>query len=172
MNIEERVLALNDTRRALLDEMEALDPAVLVARPFAGKWSILEIVEHLVVAERAVLNGLPDPSRLVEKERVLEHRVRYRMVMFVLASRIRVGVPSREMNPQGDRSVSELRRMWDENQAWLQACIAHLGPDGTRRPVFDHPIAGPLSVEQAIKMGTVHIDRHTRQIRRLQRALS
>ena len=35
----------------MLDEMEALDPAQLVAKPLPGKWSILEIIEHLAIAE-------------------------------------------------------------------------------------------------------------------------
>jgi hypothetical protein len=48
---------------ALLDVMAAPDPAKLVAKPLAGKWSILEIIEHLILAERAVLQGLPEPSR-------------------------------------------------------------------------------------------------------------
>jgi hypothetical protein len=65
----------------------------LVAKPLAGKWSILEIIEHLI-----------------------------------------------------DRK-------------------------GFRRAVFEHPIAGPLSVEQALHMDQVHLDTHVRQIRRLQRLL-
>ena len=36
----------NDKRGALLDEMGALDPAQLVARPLAGKWSMLEIASR------------------------------------------------------------------------------------------------------------------------------
>ena len=54
MTLENRLQAFDDTRRGLLDEMEALNPALLVAKPIAGKWSMIEIIEHLVLAERAV----------------------------------------------------------------------------------------------------------------------
>ena len=80
MTLETRLQAFDDTRRGLLDEMEALEPALLVAKPIAGKWSILEIVEH--------------------------------------------------------------------------------------------PIAGPLTVSQAVRLGQVHVDGHVRQIRRLRRLLA
>jgi hypothetical protein len=38
--------------------------------------------------------------------------------------------------------------------------------------VFEHPIAGPLTVSQAVRMGQVHVDGHVRQIRRLRRLLA
>jgi len=172
MTLENRLQTFDDTRRRLLDEMEALDPALLVAKPVAGKWSMIEIIEHLVLAERAVFKGLPDPSRLVENRRDLGHRGRYLLVMFILTSSIRVRVPSPAMVPQGDRGLAELRRLWDESQRWLRSCIAHLGPGAGRKAVFEHPIAGPLTVSQAVRMGQVHVDGHVRQIRRLRRLLA
>jgi hypothetical protein len=171
MRLNKRLHAFNEKRGALLDEMEALDPAKLVAKPLAGKWSILEIIEHLVLAERAVLQGLPDQSRLGERERRLKHRFRYLIVMFVLRYGIPVQVPSPAMVPRGARSLPELRRLWDENQEWLRAYISGLDRKGFRRAVFEHPVAGPLSVEQAVHMDQVHLDTHIRQIRRLQRLL-
>ena len=172
MTLENRLQAFDDTRRGLLDEMEALDPALLVAKPVAGKWSMIEIIEHLVLAERAVFKGLPDPSRLVENRRDLGHRGRYLLVMFILTSSIRVRVPSPAMVPQGDRGLAELRRLWDESQRWLRSCIAHLGPGAGGKAVFEHPIAGPLTVSQAVRMGQVHVEGHVRQIRRLRRLLA
>jgi DinB family protein len=137
----------------------------------AGKWSILEIIEHLALAERAVLQGLPEPSRLHERERRLKHRFSYAIVMCVLKYGIPVQVPSPAMLPQGHLSLAELRRLWDQNQEWLQAYTGRLDRGGFRRAVFEHPIAGPLTVEQAVHMDQVHLDTHIRQIRRLQRLL-
>jgi hypothetical protein len=172
MTLENRLQAFDDTRRGLLDEMDALDPALPVAKPIAGKWSMIEIIEHLVLAERAVFKGLPDPSRLAEKGRDLGHRVRYVLVLFILTSGIPVRTPSPAMLPQGGRGLADLRRLWDENQHWLRLCIANLGPGAGRKAVFEHPIAGPLTVSQAVRMGQVHVDGHVRQIRRLRRLLA
>ena len=172
MTLENRLQAFDETRRSLLDQMKALDPALLVAKPIAGKWSIIEIVEHLVLAERAVLKGLPDPSRLVEQNRDFGSRVRYALVLFILTSGIPVRTPSPAMVPQGDRGLAELHRLWDESQRWLRSCIACLGPEAGRKAVFEHPIAGPLTVSQAVRMGQVHVDGHVRQIRRLRRLMA
>lgn len=32
------------------------------------------------------------------------------------------------MIPRGDRTLAELRRLWDENQDWLGSCIDRLAP--------------------------------------------
>lgn len=172
MNIERRLRAFNDMREALLGEMEALDPVALSTKPLAGKWAINEIIEHLVLAERAVFKGLPDPAQLLVNERGLKHQARYLIVMFVLKAGIRVRVPSEAMVPQGNLSLAELRRLWDDNQAWLKSCINHLGPEGMRRAIFEHPVAGPLTVEQAVQMGQIHVEGHIRQIRTIQRLLA
>lgn len=172
MTLEERLRAFDAARNALLDELGALEPAVLTAKPLAGKWSILEIVEHLVLAERAVFKGMPDLSRLEAGERGLGNHARYLLVTFVLKAGIPVRAPSRRMLPQGGRSLADLRRMWDENKAWLLSVVDHLGTKGLGRAVFEHPIAGPLTVEQSVRMVRVHLDGHVKQIRALQRLLA
>ena len=56
--------------------------------------------------------------------------------MFVLKYGIPVQVPSPAMVPQGDRSLGELRRLWDENQAWLRAYVGRLDRDGLEKSGF------------------------------------
>jgi hypothetical protein len=172
MRLNRRLQAFDVQRNALLDEMETLEPGKLLARPRAGKWSILEIVEHLVLAERVVFQGLPEPSQLKIREPRPKDRVRYHVVMFVLRTGIPVGVVSPAMLPEGGRDLAALRRLWDENQAWLRAYVESLGAKGIHRPALKHPVAGPLTLRQAIVMSRVHLDRHIRQIRTLQKLLA
>jgi len=165
--LQQSLRALDERRRALLDEVEALSAERLTAKPVPGKWSILEIVEHLVLAERDVLRNLPEPSQLVERPRRLKARVGYPLVMFVLKHGIPAKVPSPRMVPTGSASLAALRRQWDENHQWLRTYVDGLQRDDLRKAVFEHPIAGPLTVEQAIRMDLVHLKTHTREIRRL-----
>lgn len=170
--LERRLQRFDAQRRALLDEMDAMNPAHITAKPLAGKWSMLEILEHLVVAERAVLRGLPDSSQLSSRERTLEHRIRHAIVLLVLRWRVPVRIPSPAMAPLGHRDLSELRGMWDENQRWLRSLASATDRRALRRGVFEHPIAGPLTIEQVVRLGQMHLDTHSRQIRRLQRSLA
>jgi len=85
------IQALDNQRGALLDGLEALDVAVLQAKPRPGAWSILEMVEHVVVAEEEALD-----------------------------------------------------------QAF-----------------FTHPVAGPITLPQALRMDLLHLQIHSRQIAKL-----
>jgi DinB superfamily len=164
MKIERKLQVFNEKRRALLAEVEALEPAVLVARPVAGKWSILEIVEHLVLAERSVFQVLAEPSQLRSRKPRPVQRFRHGLVLLILRYGFPVRVPAPAMLPQGGRDLAELRRMWDEGQGWIRAYLDGAGPEGARRAVLMHPIAGPISVEQAVFMNQLHLDSHARQI--------
>jgi hypothetical protein len=90
-SLQPLIQALDNQREALLDELEALDLAALRARPRPGAWSILEIVEHVVVAEEEALD-----------------------------------------------------------QAF-----------------FTHPVAGPITLAQALRMDLLHLQIHSRQIEKL-----
>lgn len=163
--LERRLDAYDRTRRALLDEMDALDPILLSFSHRAGEWSILEILEHLVLAERAVLQDLPEPYRLEAREPRLRHRLAYTTVTFLLKFRIPVRVPSPAMVPQGDKSLLDVRRLWDENARWLRAYVGR--GQGLSRAVFRHPVAGPMTVSQAVRAGQLHLAVHRRQIWRI-----
>ena len=165
---EDQLVIWADNRRRLLDEVERLEPERLTAKPLPGKWSILEIVEHLVVGDREVLQGLPKPSALVDQRRRLRDRVSYRMVMFVLACHIPAKVPSPRYLPQGRSSLPDLRRNWDEMQQWLRSYVERLDRGDPAKAVFGHPLAGPMTMQEVLDMGKLHLATHTRQIRRLE----
>src|SRR5882757_7683543 len=101
--LDQKLQAFDANRNAFLDEMATVEPAKLLARPLSGKWSMLEIVEHLVLAERSVFQGLPEPSKLTVRSSRLKDHFRYRLVMFVLRNGIRVQVGTPAMLPQGGR---------------------------------------------------------------------
>lgn len=155
---------IEQKRTSLLDAVARLEPSRLDAHPVPGKWSIREIIEHLVLAERSVLGDL---SGLQERPRSFRHRVRYLIVMGVLRGRIPVRAPSTAMLPTGERSLPELRETWDESHRRLRAYVSGLDRRGLRRAVFRHPFAGPLPVPQALRMLEAHLATHTRQIDRL-----
>ncbi len=163
----DRLTRIERKRLALLTELAALDDAALAAHPRPGKWSIREIVEHLVLAEDDVVGDFSRLSALDAQPRGIGHHVRFVIVLLVLRSGIPVKAPSRSMLPTGERPLSEMIARWDTHQRQMQSFVAGLDRAGARRAIFRHPIAGPISVSQALLLLDAHLDSHIRQIRRL-----
>ncbi len=159
-------------KQVLLEKVATLSHETLNARPIEGKWSILEIVEHLVNAEKDVLQGLPEYSKLVGKAQSYKNGLTYRAVLFVLKFGIPVKAPSEKMLPVGDVSLAQICKRWDQSQKWFKEYIEGLDEEGLKRAVFFHPVAGPVNPEQAVIMSIAHIDTHTRQIKRRLEMLS
>jgi len=158
--------AFERERRALLAAVAGVGEMRLRVRPREGVWSLAEVIEHLVVAEREVLQGLPSPGELVMRRRGLRDRLRHRIVLFVLRRGFTVPVPSPTMTPEGGREPAELAAMWDENQAWLRAYLeATDGADGGA--VFSHPVSGPIGVADTVNLIRTHLRSHLRDVRAL-----
>ena len=169
MNFQRALAAFDRRRNALLDALAALPTEQLTAHPVAGKWSILEIVEHVIRAERVVFDGIATPDQLTARPRTVASRLRSVIVHGVLRLDIPVEAPSKKMLPTGTRSLPELRAHWDENSGWIAAYAARIAERGADPAVFSHPVIGPLSFAQSLRLRRAHLDRHMRQIRHLQR---
>ncbi|MEM1056776.1 MAG: DinB family protein [Bacteroidota bacterium] len=159
--------AYDARRTALLDEIASVPDVLHAVRSDPGRWSILEITEHLALAEREVLRGLPDPARLVPQSRSLASGLRRRMLKGILTSRIRVGTPSAGMSPTGGRSLHEIRALWNENMVWLAAHIEEASDERLAEAVFAHPVSGPLTTAEVLWLADLHLQRHWDQIRAL-----
>jgi hypothetical protein len=154
-------------RRSFLDAVAAAGTERLTARPADDAWSLLDVVEHLVVAEQEVLQGLPPPADLVARRRGLRDRLRHRIVLLVLRRGFTVPVPSPTMRPGGELGLAELTAMWDENQAWLRGFLETVAREGDRGAVFSHPVSGPIGVTDTVHLMRTHLRSHARDVRKL-----
>ena len=165
--LRETLDTYDQNRRALLADLEGLSSEQIRRKPGPDNWSLLEIVQHMVLSEREVLEYLPEPKELIDRHRGLRARLAYVLVLMVLKWHLPVPVPSDGMVPDGNTSLSELRQQWDENIGWLRDYLDSVRPADLARAVFRHPVAGPLTVTQAARIAKLHFDAHHRQIRKV-----
>jgi hypothetical protein len=165
--IQDQLEIYDQKRNALLEDLSRFNEDQLRAKPDSKDWSLLQIIQHMVLAERDVLQYLPEPKELIAGKRGLRARIFYVVVLFILKWNIRVPVPSEGMVPDGNTSLSELRQQWDENLLWFRGYLDSLKPEDFKRAVFNHPIAGPLTGPQAGTLAQYHFDAHLRQIKKV-----
>jgi len=152
-------------REDLLGAVRPLGADTLRTRPEPTSWSLLEIIEHLVRAEEAVLGpegaGVEGAAAAGRGSRLL-----YGVVWAVLRLGIPVQVPAAEMQPRGEAGLAELTEEWRDRHRGLRGYLEGLDSEGLRRPVFAHPVIGSLRPKEALVLGETHLRRHQGQLRR------
>ena len=172
MPLVARAETADGVRRGILAEVEAMRPDQLTRKPTPDSWNVLEVVEHLVLIEQVVLRGLPEFDQLVVRPRTLANRFWHAVIRAILFFNIPVKVPSRGMKPTGTRTLEELKALWDKQHAWVSRYAEHVDRTGRDPAVFKHPVAGPLTLRQSLRLVVPHMGRHWNQIRRLRASTS
>lgn len=159
---------LNEKATSLIEELSQSPPALLTRKPSPEKWSVLEIVEHLIISEELFFAQIMNAETNSGRKRTLKHRLLYKVVMFILGSPIRVKAPSRRLLPAGNQTLEDLRKRWLVSQegflAWLNSKGEGIDPEAA---LAWHPVAGPMTVLQAMDMVERHLMRHRVQIQAL-----
>jgi DinB superfamily len=162
--LQARLQSIETKRIRLQQRVSGLEPHVVTARPRPDKWSIQEIVEHLVLSEIAVFGPLDAPERRTPRERSLRNRALYWVVMFILRFDIPVKVPSAALLPKGTSTVGSLWAQWEASHAALRRWVEASDTRVRSHALFSHPVAGPMTMADTLRMLEVHLDRHSRQI--------
>ena len=162
---------LEHGRTALLERLASMSPGQLTARPAAGGWHVLDVVQHVIIVEELVLRALatrPGPLPLAER---IRSGLRLTALRVYLRAGGRVRAPTPAILPQGSVPLDELRARWDRVRAGYASALASFGPADMARPMMKHPIVGKLTPKQTLTFLDTHLAHHRRQIERISRAL-
>lgn len=151
--------ALEKARLALIHKVISLEPEQLTHKPGPDRWSILEDLQHLVLAEqRTILKVDSVPDSEERKPGMFE------IVLQVLDHDTIVDVPDPGMIPDGDATLEGLITAWDKSRIELLEFLESCGPEDLERPVSRHPVTGPITVVECLRLIDSHFHHHRRRI--------
>ena len=162
---------LERQKAAVLAEIAAWSAARLRFQPEAPSWSALDVLDHLLKVEHAVISAvqasLPDgqPVRL-------KNRLRAWVVIGVMRSPLRVKVPSSATRVWPGKSLdpSLIAPRWNAKREQMASLLETLSPAQLRRGLFRHPVSGWMTMPQAMAFLCAHLGHHGRQLARLKHA--
>lgn len=166
-NIQEKFDSLKLKREALLEHLGSLSTDVTSFKAGSDKWSIVEVVEHLVIVEKDLLRQLSvnvPTSTLDIKSKIPQ---KHQTVIKVMERDIAVDVPDESMEPQGSLSLDELLNQWDDIRKKIQRTLSEMKSENKDNLVYQHPFGGPLDIVEALQFVDVHFDNHIRHIDRI-----
>lgn len=166
-NIQKQFDSLMLKLEALLQNLDALPGEALSFKAGPDKWSIVEVVEHLVIAEKDLLTQLSTnipASTLDPKAKTPE---KHQTVIKVMERDIEVDVPHESMEPHGRIALADFLNQWDDIREKLPGLLAEINPENEDDPVYQHPYGGPLAISDTLQFIEVHFDNHMRHIDRI-----
>ena len=130
-----RLQALEERRRHLFERLAGLDPDFLNRRPGEGRWSMIQVMCHLIRAEELSLSyiqkkvdkpeGLPDVT--------VSGWLRLAGLAIALRSPLRAKAPGATADVPEHEDPAETRRRWDEVRSEWRVLLEHFPPELNRK---------------------------------------
>ncbi len=146
-------------REEIYKTVAGLSAETLNRKPAEGKWSPIQVMEHLYLMERGITAGIaaalksgeaaadPKPYRLtLDRSRYIDAPAAF--------------VPTEELLLPAD-----VRARLDQSRAELRALLEASDSSLWAHRVYPHPVFGPMDVAQWVDFIGVHEERHLAQIR-------
>lgn len=153
---------LADTRDGVLESAAGLSNAQCDFKPSPDRWSIAEIVGHLVIVEQRVHSIAGNMSEAPEPPAGWDQAEVDALVLREVPNRsIKLAAPA-HICPTQHWSVAEALEHFCNSRAVTLQLLSSASP--LRGHVFAHPILGPWDGYQWIMAAGAHSLRHTEQI--------
>ena len=158
-----------DARQAIRDEVRGLSEAQLAFRPEPGRWSIGEVLDHLCLAERAMIRSI---SRLLQHAAGLGQiaepgsmELPPRHIDLDLYNRP-AGAPESVL-PSPDRPLERLLAGLDESRQRLLEVTKRADGRVVGNLTLPHFQLGEINFYQWLSVQGAHEAKHLEQIRRI-----
>ena len=161
--------SLERERETLTATLKNLSPEKQQRAP-EGKWSIQQILAHLIAAEKLSVMYLHKKMlgiKEAEDTGVLEE---IKMVLLQISQRLplRFKAPRAVVeNTPAYATFEELTVDWDKTRAELKTLLEKFDDRQIRKKIYKHIRAGRLNIQHALLFFREHIIHHTPQINRL-----
>jgi uncharacterized damage-inducible protein DinB len=157
---------LVETSKELLSELSEYSIEILQKQPRAEKWSVVQIVNHLILAESMSLGYIKKKVLAVEELEEVGFRQNLTMNIMKLAQRSsrKFKAPAPVSQPESGSSHDDLRKDWEAVQLALKSFLDQFPDQYVKKALYKHPFAGRLSLSQMMKVHVYHINRHQSQI--------
>lgn len=132
------------------------------------EWSLLQVIDHLVIVERGVLIALMRGGPALPSRAPMIN-LRRRVMTAIMRRAVKVPVPVPEVNPSAEPDREKLVAEWSKIRAKISKALAADTFDPCAH-VFTHPVAGPLSAEESLEFLLSHLIYHRLRTQKLLRA--
>lgn len=173
----EEVLSYLDSQRAALSEVVELVPIGMRNQsPGPGRWSVAQVLQHLVIIEKRIGMGMTKWVGDARAEglgpEVETSSVLNSLDLALIADRSRRRNAPDEVAPKGDLDAASAWTALEQTRAALRAGVVPGDGLALSEVIQPHPVLGPINLYQWLLFVGAHEARHTGQVREIAAELS
>jgi hypothetical protein len=161
---------LENDRNRLMAELVKATSDKLFLKPSKEKWSVNEILTHLVISEQLTLRYLKKKSLGVaqlENSGVGE-RIRYALLKISQRLPLKYKAPESVVsNTPEAMPFAELHASWDSTRHELAQFLDSITDSNVNKLIYKHPVAGRFDIIHCLMFMREHYLHHLPQIKRL-----
>jgi hypothetical protein len=160
---------LEETKGEILAQISPMTPDAFAASA-PGKWSLGEVLTHIVTSEQLALQYMRKKSLGLSALRNAGVIEPIKLLLLKLSQRlpIKYNAPTAIINntpafPGKDEIIS----VWKKDRDALMRFLETINENDVDKKIFKHPIAGMFNASQGLDFLREHIIHHQPQIKRL-----
>jgi hypothetical protein len=164
---------LETAKMSVLSELRGWPEGSLGKKPESGGWSALDVIEHLVLTERTIVETMRRNIGRPRRVRISDWLKNGIVIsLMLLPARVRVPAGARQVVPTGETSdLSTLENQWNTARRDLAAFLEAAGEGDLTGGVVRHPAGGWTTIEGALWFLRSHLRHHRYQLSRIDAAL-
>ncbi|MEL6865534.1 MAG: DinB family protein [Bacteroidota bacterium] len=168
---QKQLLQLDQSLTEMLEKLKDFSDDQLNRPPKKGGWSAIQVMHHLLLAERLslayVLKKLSFQPEL--KRAGLEAMMRSQLLNLYLGLPFKFEAPPHIGTPALPERASfwETAKSWKQERQKLQQFLKDLPSDLDNKALYKHPFAGRISLGNMLSFFQAHFYRHRKQIFRV-----
>lgn len=158
-------------RKEIFSKLDALTDEQRHYNPGPGEWNILQVVHHLVTAEKLSVNYIKRKVRsdqTLRKSGILS-KLRSVSLKWALKLPIKFTSPKITDATGKDPDYKKLKTEWREIRSELEELMNELDESMLKSEIFKHVVAGRMNMKQALEFMEEHTAHHQKQIERIRK---
>jgi uncharacterized damage-inducible protein DinB len=161
--------SLEAQRLQLMDSLKNLSSESLNHQP-PGKWSINQIIAHLIAAEKLSVMYLTKKIQGINEAEESGFIQELKMIGLIISQRLPLKFKAPKVvveNTSASADLKQLEQEWGTVRIELKALLEKINDGQIKRMIYKHVRAGKLNIQHALIFFREHIVHHRPQIKRL-----
>lgn len=166
--------ALEKSRIELFNILDKLDASSMNKQPDASSWSVVQVMDHLTLAEHNSLLYMKKKLSVTDKFKKSNLNTLWRLFLLKAALNLPMKwkAPKIVADARNEKNYEQAKAAWIEVRNGLRDLLEQFPEQYLDSEIFKHPLAGKFTVVQALSFMHTHFNHHLKQIDRIKKSLN